>query len=144
MNSTNLALEVFSEPSPKQKTVRISKIVEVRDLSPESKEDNLRNNFTKKERNESLNSIFEDQEFKQYLEIRSKKNHINNKGNNNKDYRSRIISLWQKREELLSEICNRNTPTCPKPNCLFFFNHSTPFTSYYSEKYYYKSFLYPI
>ena len=144
MNSTNLALEVFSEPSPKQKTVRISKLFEVRDLSPEVKEDNQRNNFSKKERNETLNSIFEDQEFKQYLETRINRNHINNKGNNNKDYRSRIISFWQKREELLAEICNRNTPPRPKTSCLFFFNHSTSFTSYYSEKYYYKSFLYPI
>lgn len=145
MNSTNLDLEVFSEQPPiKQKTVRISKFIEVRDLSPEVKEDNQRNNFSKTERNETLNRIFEDREFIQYLETRIKKNHINNKGNNNKEYRSRIISLWQKREQLLAEICNWNKPRPTKTSTLFFFNHSTSFTSYYSEKYYYKSFLYPI
>ena len=74
MNSTNLDLEVFSEQPPiKQKSVRISKFIEVRDLSPEVKEDNQRNNFSKTERNETLNRIFEDREFIQYLETRIKK-----------------------------------------------------------------------
>ena len=150
MNSTNLALEDFSEQPPaiKQKNVRISKFIEVRDISPEVKEDNRMNNFSKKERNETLNRIFEDREFIQYLETRCNRNNVNNKGNNNKEYRSRIISLWQKREQLLAEICNRNKPRPTKTSTLFFFNTSTTditsFTSYYSEKYYYKSFLYPI
>jgi len=146
MNSTNLTLEVFSEQPKKQKKVRISKIIEVRNLSPEIKEWNQENNFSRKERNETLQNILFDREFIQYLETRRNRNNRNNHGNTNKEYRSRIISLWQKRKQMLVEICNRNTQPLPKTITLFFFDTiaSTSFPSYFSEKYYYKSFLYPI
>jgi hypothetical protein len=149
MNSTNLALEVF--PSPSQKKVRISTIFEVRNLSPEAKEWNRMNNFSKKERNETLQNILFDQEFLQYLETRSSSS--NNSTLTSKEYRERILSRWQKREELLSDIRNSNTPSsnhrnpCPIKTIFLFFNHTATNYSppYYLETPpYYKSFLYPI
>lgn len=145
MNSTNLALEVF--PFKKTKTVRISTILEVRNLSPEVKEWNRLNNFSKKERNETMNRIFEDREFIRYLETRS-----NNTTLTSKEYRERILTWWQKREQLLSDI--RNTPFsnhhnyCPIKTILFFFNNNNNSKNYRPhyklETPYYKSFLYPI
>jgi len=148
MNSTNLALEVF--PSPPQKKVRISTIFEVRNLSPEAKEWNRVNNFSKKERNETLQNILSDRDFLQYLETRSSSSYSTITP---KEYRNQILSRWQKREELLSEICNLNNPSsnqpnhCPIKTIFLFFNNTA--TNYHPPCYletppYYKSFLYPI
>jgi len=148
MNSTNIALEVFSNRPKKQKSVRISKIFEVRDLSPNAKEWNRVNNFSKKERNETLQNILFDREFIQYLETRSSNTTLTSK-----EYRNRILSRWQKREELLSDIRKFNTPStnnhnpCPIKTILLFFNNKA--TNYRPPYYlkttpYYKSFLYPI
>jgi hypothetical protein len=155
MNSTNIALEVFSE-SKKQKKVRISTIFEVRNLSPEAKEWNRVNNFSRKERNETLKHILFDRDFLQYLEARSSSSSRNSSSINTtlspKEYRSRIISQLQKRKELLSDIRNLNTPSsnhhnpCPIKTIILFFNNTA--TNFrppcYSETPYYKSFLYPI
>jgi len=149
MNSTNLALEVF--PSPPQKKVRISTIFEVRNLSREAKEWNRVNNFSKKERNETLQNILSDRDFLQYLEARSCSS--NNSTLTSKEYRNQILSRWQKREELLSEIRNLNNPSsnhpnhCPIKTIFLFFNNTA--TNYHPPYYldntpYYKSFLYPI
>ena len=144
MNSTNLALEDF--PFPPKKKVRISTIFEVRDLSPEAKEWNRVNNFSRKERNETLQNIIFDVEFIQYLETRRSTL-------TSKQYRNRIISRWQKREELLSDIRKLKAPStkphspCPIKTILFFFNNkATNYRHpYYSDTTpYYKSFLYPI
>jgi len=153
MNSTNLALEVF--PIPLEKKVRISKLFEVRDLSPEAKEWNRVNNFSKKERNETLQNILSDRDFLQYLEARSSRNSgsSNNSTLSPKEYRNQILSRWQKREELLSDIRNLNTPSSNHPNhcpiktiILFFNNTATNYRPpcYLETPHYYKSFLYPI
>jgi hypothetical protein len=156
MNSTNLALEVF--PSSPQKKVRISTIFEVRNLSREAKEWNRVNNFSKKERNETLQNILSDRDFLQYLEARSSRNSSSSSSSINtnlspKQYRNQILSQWQKREELLSEIRNLNTPSSNHPNhcpiktiILFFNNMATNYRPpcYLETPPYYKSFLYPI
>lgn len=124
-----------------RKTVRISSYIEEKELSPELKEYNRKNNFSKKERNMTLNTIYLDTEFIQYLETRRR-------NISTKEYRSRILNFWKNRDKLLNEIRTLKTDQKTFLNSLVFFiipPISSNSASYRKmKKAYYKSFLYPI
>ena len=136
----DLTLEKESEKI--NKSVRISSNIEEIELSPELKMFNKINTFSNLERLNTINSIYTDKEFYDYLVTRRKSISI-------KEYRIRILNLLETREKVLNEIRNLNRPdniksfTKTRVKTIFFFK--TPFFQTKNRnKTYYKSFHYPI
>jgi hypothetical protein len=92
-----------------RKTVRISSQTQEKELSPEVKELNRQNSFSKRERLDAISTISNDPDFKQYLEERRK-------GTPVKEYRSKILKTLKNRENLLSEIRKRKTQKSKSPS----------------------------
>jgi len=92
-----------------RKTVRISSQTQEKELSPELKELNRQNSFSKRERLDAISTISNDPDFKQYLEERRK-------GTPVKEYRSKILKTLKNRENLLSEIRKRKTQKSKSPS----------------------------
>jgi hypothetical protein len=80
-----------------RKRVRISSQTQEKELSPEAKEFNRQNNFSKKERLYALDAIQNDQDFKQYLEERRKGTPVD-------EYRSKKLRTMKKRDKLMRDI----------------------------------------
>ena len=94
-----------------RKTVRISSQTQEKELSPETKEFNRQNNFSKKERLYSLGTIHTDPEFTEYLAERRK-------GIPVKEYRSKILKTLKNRDKLLGEIRKLKTRKSKSPSPL--------------------------
>jgi hypothetical protein len=101
----------LAKPMKSRKTVRISSRTQEKELSPEAKEFNRQNNFSKKERMYSLGTIHTDPEFKEYLAERRK-------GIPVKEYRSKILKTLKNRDKLLSEIRKLKTRKSKSPSPL--------------------------
>ena len=84
-------------PRKTRKTVRISSETQEKEISPEAKELNRQNTFSRRERLDSLRTIHSDQDFKDYLAERRK-------GTPVKEYRSKVLNTLKNREKVLSEI----------------------------------------
>jgi hypothetical protein len=93
-SSLYLALD---NPKRTRKTVRISSQTQEKELSPEAKKSNKENNFSKRERLNTISTIHSDQDFKDYLAERRT-------GMPVKEYRSKVLNTLKNRDKLLSEI----------------------------------------
>jgi hypothetical protein len=116
----------LAKPNKSRKTVRISSQTQEKELSPEAKEFNRQNNFSKKERMYSLGTIHTDPEFKEYLAERRK-------GIPVKEYRSKILKTLKNRDKLLSEIRKLKTRKSKSPSPLK--NKEDIITVSYNKKY---------
>ena len=93
-SSLRLSIE---NPRKIRKTVRISLQTQEKELSPEVKELNRQNSFSRRERLDAISTIHNDQEFINYLAERRK-------GIPVKEYRSKVLNTLKNRDKLLSEI----------------------------------------
>jgi hypothetical protein len=99
----------LAKPNKLRKTVRISSQTQEKEISPEAKEFNLQNNFSKQERLDTKRTIYNDQDFKDYLAKRRK-------GLPVKEYRSKILKTLKNRDKLLSEIRKLKTRKSKSPS----------------------------
>jgi hypothetical protein len=102
-------LSSLANPKKIRKTVRISSQTQEKELSPEAKITNKENNFSKRERLNTISTIHTDQEFKDYLAERRK-------GIPVKEYRSNILKTLKNRDKLMSEIRKLKTRKSKSPS----------------------------